>query len=333
METRKLTEGALLSALQVVLGLILLSTGLGYSLYLELLLPITMTAVYLRCGAKYGLLAGLNTILLIAFCFGDIIGAVYMGQALAFGFLCGYLIERKGNLHDDLMLASLIGCIFLLILDALTARIVGFSLLDTDGLDEIFVLIPGETEQMFEVIFYISIAAIPIATVLMTYVGGLLLGHRMGLLRGEALEKYRVIRYFKIIFPHSYHSKRVLYQAIIGSILCLGLWPVVNGGYSKALVATSGIVLLYFVLNDYTKLIAQYLVNQGKQPALVSLLHFLVLVSLVNAFYVTACLLVLIGCCVDMRTSTREREQQVLAFYLREHLRLKNQTQMTLRKI
>lgn len=323
MQTKKLTEGALLSAMQVVLGLILMSTGVGYSLYLEIIFPMTAVMVYLRCGAKIGLLSGLNALFIIGFGFGDVVGAVYMLQSLGFGLICGYLICKKGCLQDDLMYASLIGCLFLLILDAMTAGLVGFSLLDRDNMEIFYEYIPNGTEELFEVFFYIMIAAVPIATVLMTYIGGLLLGHRMGLLRGEAAQKYRMIRYFKVVIPHSYHSKRAIKQALIGIISCAALWPFAKGDYMKAIVATSGMVLLYFVLTDLIKLILQYLVDAGKHPGIVSLTHLGILALLFYAFKMTSCLVIMAGCLIDMKKPVRLRQQQILSCYLLEAKRLK----------
>lgn len=324
METRKLTEGALLSALQIVLGLILLPTGIGYSLYVELLLPVMMTVIYARCGRKIGFLAGMNTVILSIFCFGNVVSAIYIGQALGFGFLCGGLIQRKGGFRDDLMIASLIGCVFLLILDALTAQFVGYSLLDTAGLDEIFYrFLPDGTEEMFQIIFYISIASVPIASVMMAYVGGLMLGHHMRLLRGEALEKYRMIHDFKVLAPYHYHSKKVIYYAIGGILCCYFLWPFAKGGYLKTILATSGLVLLYFVLTDFIKLIAQYLIDLGKTPMVASFFYFGMLIALMNAFYITCGMIMIVGCLIDVKASTRERQEQILKCYLKETIKVR----------
>lgn len=57
VETRKLTEGALLLAIQIVLGMVFISTGIGYRFYMDILLPIMMSMIYLRCDFKIGLLA------------------------------------------------------------------------------------------------------------------------------------------------------------------------------------------------------------------------------------------------------------------------------------
>lgn len=99
VETRKLTEGALLSALQVVLGMIFVLSGVGYGVYMEMILPIMMAMIYLRCGLKTSILAGINTLLIVTFALGDLVSVVYMSQALVFGLLCGVLIRRRNHLR------------------------------------------------------------------------------------------------------------------------------------------------------------------------------------------------------------------------------------------
>lgn len=317
METRKLTEGALLLAIQIVLGIVFISTGVGYSFYMDILLPIMMSMIYLRCGFKIGLLAGFNTLLIIIFGFGNLVSAVYMSQALIFGLLCGILIKGKNNLQDDLMLASLIGCIFLLVIDFLTARLTGISLLDSEGIDEMIqYFVPERAEQITQVIFYMSIASVPVASVLITYIGSLFLGHRLGFLNTEGKDKYQLLHHYRVLHPYNYHSRKMSCLAITGMLGCAFLWPFAREGYLKAFVASSGIILLYFVLMDFMKLIDQYLVERGKQPIVISFLHIGVIVLLVNAFKLTSGSIILVGCMLDYKTPIRERQQQVLNGYL-----------------
>lgn len=317
VETRKLTEGALLSALQVVLGMSFVLSGVGYGVYMEMILPIMMAIIYLRCGLKTSILAGINTLLMITFALGDLVSAVYMSQALVFGLLCGVLIRRRNHLQDDLMLASLIGCAFLLILDFLTARLIGISLLDSEGLDEIIeYLRPERAKELTQIIFYMSIAAVPISSVLITYLGSLFVGQRLGVLKGISKQKYQLLRHYKDLYPYSYHSRKMSYFAIGGLLGCAFIWPFARGNYLKALVASSGIILLYFVLMDFMKLIDQYLVETGKTPIMISVLHIGVIFLLVKAFKLVSCSIILAGCMIDYKTPIRKRQQEMLSSYL-----------------
>lgn len=323
VETRKLTEGALLLAIQIVLGIVFISTGVGYSFYMDILLPIMMSMIYLRCGFKIGLLAGFNTLLIIIFGFGNIVSAVYMSQSLIFGLLCGILIKGKNNLQDDLMLASLIGCIFLLVIDFLTARLTGISLLDSEGIDEMIqYFVPERAEQITQVIFYMSIASVPVASVLIAYIGSLLLGHRLGFLNTEGKNKYQLLHHYRVLYPYNYHTRKMSCLAITGMLGCAFLWPFAREGYVKAFVASSGIILLYFVLMDFMKLIDQYLIETGKWPIVISFLHIGVIVLLVNAFKLTSGSIIFVGCMLDYKTPIRERQQQLLGGYLEKGMPL-----------
>lgn len=313
METRKLTEGALLSAMQVVLGMIFILAGVGYGLYMEIILPVMMVVIYLRCGLKTGILAGINTLLMIIFALGDLVSAVYMSQALVLGFLCGVMIKGENSVQDDLLLASLIGCAFLLILDFLTAGLIGVSLLDSEGLDEMIQYFgPEHVKQITQAIFYMSIATVPISFVLITYVGSLFVGYRLRLLKGVSKQKYRLLRHYKVLYAYSYHSRKISCLAILGILLCVFLWPFTRGNYLKAFIASSGIILLYFVLMDFMKLIVQFLVETKKPPIMISILHIGVIFLLIKAFKLTSCGIILLGCMIDYKTPIRKRQQRML---------------------
>ena len=318
VETRKLTEGALLSALQVVLGVIFILAGVGYGLYMEMILPIMTAIIYLRCDLKTGILAGVNTLLLVTLGLGDLVSTVYMSQALVFGLLCGMLIGSINQLQDDLMLASLIGCVFLLILDFLTARLIGVSLLDSEGIDEMVQYwVPERAEQITQAVLYMSIAAVPVSSVLITYLGSLFIGHRLGILRGVSRQKYQLLRQYKGLYPYSYHSRKMTRTALVGILVCAFIWPYARGNYLKALIASSGIILLYFLLMDFMKLIVQYLVEKGKSPMMISLLRIGVIFLFIEAFKLTSCSIILVGYMIDYKTPIRERQQQMLSSYLK----------------
>lgn len=324
VETKKITQGGILSAMQIVLGLILIPTGIGYSFYVQMILPITMALIYLKCGQKAGMIAGGNTFLILAFGFGNIAIAVYALQALVFGFLTGYILKKDYSVQDDLMIQSMIGCLFLLILDLLTAKILGYSILDYDGIDEIVLsIMPNANQSIIEIVYYLSIASLPVATVLMTYFGSLILGYRLGFLKGEAKQKYYFVRYYKHLLPFAYQGKKGIDYAILGIILDLILWPFAKHPYIKAWIACSGAILLYFVLSDLTKLIGQYIVGELKKPLWLPLFHLALIFAFFKAFIWTCCSIVIVGGIMDRQTKIRDQQTKRLMFYLKHPVRLK----------
>lgn len=324
METKKITEGGILSAMQIVLGLMLIPTGIGYSFYIEVLLPITMTLTYLRCGKKAGMIAGLNTFLILGFGFGNIAIAIYALQALVFGFLTGCILQKPQSVQDDLMIESMIGCLFLLILDLLTAQILGHSLLDYDGIDEMVLsIMPEASSWMIQLIYYLSIASIPVATVLMTYIGSLILGYRLGFLSGCAREKYVFIKNYKLLIPFAYQGQKMVRWAVLGLIGDVILWPYAKSAYLKAWIACSGAILLYFVLIDFSKLVDQYILEKWKKPLWLPIFHLLLLYAFFKNFIGTCCIIILIGIMIDFRTQIRRKQSQQLALYMRYSLHSK----------
>ena len=313
----------MLSALQIVLGLILISTGIGYVFYVQMLLPITMVLIYLRCGAKVSVLAGMNTLLILAFVFGNIALAIYAIQALGFGFLTGYVLGKRQTILDDLMIESLIGCVFLLVLDLFTAQLLGHSLLDYDGIDEIVLEIWPDAHQMtIQVFYYLNIAAVPVGSVLISYIGSLVLGARLFLLRGRVKKKYYFIKHFKLLSPFAYHGQKYIRYAILGLLVDGLLWPYAKSNYLKAWIACSGAILLYFILLDLSKLIAQYILQRWRKPLGVVIYHVLLLISLINAFRWTCYLIIVIGSYIDIRTTIRQQQAKQLEAYMGYAIRL-----------
>ena len=312
-----MVTGALLSALQIVLGLTCMATGVGYGLYLQILAPILMTLMHLKCGLKMGLLAACNTIGITFICLGNGVAAIYLVQALCFGVICGEMLQKESSLMEDLLVASLLACCMLLILDHLTASLIGTSLLDEDN--SLFVSL--FTGNMAEAWFYMTIAAVPIATVLFTYIGSLILGKRLGLLNQKAYQKYKMLRFYPYLARYMYYSKKESYLGavgILGSFL-LGQW--VKWPYLKAWLMTSCIVLLYFVLQDALKLVGEGTYQWlGKKLIVVQLVQLLFFIGFVVQFKWAVCSLLLVSFFVDHKWHIREQQTNYLNWQLKHRL-------------
>lgn len=149
-------------------------------------------------------------------CFGNALIGVYGLQALFFGWLTGAILNQKWSLVTDLLIECLVGCLFLLVLDWLTARLVGVSLLDDEVTALVFELAPNIDASMIQVIYYLSIAAVPVASVLISYIGSILVGYPIGILQKTPKEKYWIIRYYKRTLPYVYQNKKVVRYLLVG---------------------------------------------------------------------------------------------------------------------
>lgn len=322
VETKKMTEGGILSAIQIVLGLILIPTGIGYSLYIELILPITMAFIFLRCGAKHSVIAGMNTLLMVTFGFGNMALAVYAFQSLGIGFLTGAIIEKNQGIQEDLMIESLVACFFVLLLDLMTAKILGYSLLEDDGIsDMVTSMIPGASPSVVQVFYYLSIASIPVASVLMTYIGTLVIGYRLGLRQEAMRTKYCFIKHYKEFVPFSYQSKKSLRYALIGMGINMIVWQYVSYAYLKAWIACSSVILAYFVLLDLEKLIGQFIFEYWKKPLLLMVYHLFLLAGLLKAFKWTCWSIMIIGTAIDIGTPIRAQQMKRLAYYMNRRMK------------
>ena len=62
-DTKKMTEAALMSALFVVGTIFFVSTGLGYTFYLDFIVPIFFVVICLKCDIKYSILSDTDVFL------------------------------------------------------------------------------------------------------------------------------------------------------------------------------------------------------------------------------------------------------------------------------
>lgn len=110
MNARKLTEAAMLSALFVVTSMMAIYTGIAYTLYLDMIVPLFICLTYMRLGSKYTLLSSITSLLIVTLAVGDIASAIWMSQGIIMGLICGYFIRKKGTIFDDFLYSSILGC-------------------------------------------------------------------------------------------------------------------------------------------------------------------------------------------------------------------------------
>ena len=117
LKTRKLTEAAMLSALFVIVSLVAISTGIMYSMYLDMIVPIFISILYLRIGFKYATLSSITSLLIVALAIGDVPSAIWMSQGIILGLICGFFIDRKSAILDDILWSSILGCFIVVLVD------------------------------------------------------------------------------------------------------------------------------------------------------------------------------------------------------------------------
>ena len=127
MKTKELTYGGMLSALIVALTLFVRVTGIGYTTYLDFLLPIIIGTITLLCGFKCaGLCSGISA-LIIFMGMGDLPTALWMLQSTVIGLICGKAIMRNSTIMDDLLSCAIYGAIIIIFIDLYGEVILGGS--------------------------------------------------------------------------------------------------------------------------------------------------------------------------------------------------------------
>lgn len=306
METKKLTKSAIVSALLIIFSIIFCGIGIGSSFYLECIVPIVVTVIYLTCGFKWTVLAGLNTILIIALGLGRVTASIWLIQSVLIGIIVGYLLLRTSSVMDDLLIGALAGCPVMLIIDYLISILTGVSILESMGFEELIT-----NSALAEGIYYFGIACVPIGTIVLTYISGLIVAKRLRLLSEQTKVKYKVVKNFLRYKPYLYCSKSL----IIGSMLYIiisGMLPMSTAVYIKALCMSIKCILIYFILMDAMAIISLASYRKTHSVLLSNGIGLMILLCLMNWFkwslYGMMCLSVLI----DFKMNIREKQTKIL---------------------
>lgn len=312
MDTRKLTESAMLSALFVVAGIFFISSVIGYQIYLDLVVPILITLIYLRCDFKYTLMSAITSLVLITFVFGNPAIGIWMLQNITIGFVCGFLITRESRLFDDIFYCSLFAAVILVFVDVFFSGIIGYSFIsEAQGY---LVYIEG-SEALKEVIFYLILAALPLGTVIMTYLCGLFLGKKLRLLNENGLRKFLYVRKFKRYGNLQYCSEKTIFAGIIyvAVMKLIGRNNILfKFTYLKTVLITMEYIILYFILKDSYCLVCNFIYKVSGKGGIVMIFQMAALYSLVCYFTVTALILTIGGLVIDKRFKVRENSDKFL---------------------
>ena len=250
MNTKKLTESAMLSALFVVSSMIAIYTGIAYTLYLDMVVPLFVCLIYMRLDLRHTLLSSITSLLIVTFVIGDVASAIWMSQGILMGLICGYFIRKKETIFDDLFYSAILGTFIMVLIDIYFSKLTGYSFMkEFDSYRDLF---PLGSEYM-AMAFNIFVAMMPMSTILIVYVGALLIGKKLMILNENCTEKYMIIKNFKRYGSYICCSKKTYYFGIIYLILT----ELINLTgfefkfvYFKTVIMAIRVIVIYFVLKD-----------------------------------------------------------------------------------
>lgn len=320
MEAKQLTTGGMVTALLVTLSMLFLMSGVGYYIYLDMIAPIMITLIHLKCGSKVSLMTAISSLCIVFFVQGSLLALIYLVQAFIFGEICGYLLKKTYGLLEDMMLASLGGCLVTLMLDRGIAILSGVSILD----DLPAFLSFGLSEEYFLVVYYIAIAAVPIVSLLLVYLGSLFIGRYLHLLDKKQLQKYKMVRNYPYLAPLIFCQPKTIKWGSIWAFVCFKAGHMLPKGYLKAFFLCSGIILAYFILQDLVKFMTTYVfVHSGKKRSVILLMHVGMIIGLIYQFKLMSFILAVLAIVLDSKSSMRAEKQLQLQGYLKNHPKLR----------
>ena len=312
MNTKKLTESAMLSALFVVSSMIAIYTGIAYTLYLDMVVPLFVCLIYMILDLRHTLLSSITSLLIVTFAIGDVASAIWMSQGILMGLICGYFIRKKETIFDDLFYSAILGTFIMVLIDIYFSKLTGYSFMkEFDSYRDLF---PLGSEYM-AMAFNIFVAMMPMSTILIVYVGALLIGKKLMILNENCTEKYMIIKNFKRYGSYICCSKKTYYFGIIYLILT----ELINLTgfefkfvYFKTVIMAIRVIVIYFVLKDSFTFVIRGIFSKIKSNGMVQLIWLGAIYMLLIDFKSTFIVLVIGSQIINYSMKLRDAQINML---------------------
>lgn len=302
----------MLSALFVVSSMIAIYTGIAYTLYLDMVVPLFVCLIYMRLDLRHTLLSSITSLLIVTFAIGDVASAIWMSQGILMGLICGYFIRKKETIFDDLFYSAILGTFILVLIDIYFSKLTGYSFMkEFDSYRDLF---PLGSEYM-AMAFNIFVAMMPMSTILIVYVGALLIGKKLMILNENCTEKYMIIKNFKRFGSYICCSKKTYYFGIIYLILT----ELINLTgfefkfvYFKTVIMAIRVIVIYFVLKDSFTFVIRGIFSKIKSNGMAQLIWLGAIYMLLIDFKSTFIILVIGSQIINYSMKLREAQINML---------------------
>lgn len=302
----------MLSALFVVSSMIAIYTGIAYTLYLDMVVPLFVCLIYMRLDLRHTLLSSITSLLIVTFAIGDVASALWMSQGILMGLICGYFIRKKETIFDDLFYSAILGTFIMVLIDIYFSKLTGYSFMkEFDSYRDLF---PLGSEYM-TMAFNIFVAMMPMSTILIVYVGALLIGKKLMILNENCTEKYMIIKNFKRYGSYICCSKKTYYFGIIYLILT----ELINLTgfefkfvYFKTVIMAIRVIVIYFVLKDSFTFVIRGIFSKIKSNGMAQLIWLGALYMLLIDFKSTFIILVIGSQIINYSMKLRDAQINML---------------------
>lgn len=302
----------MLSALFVVSSMIAIYTGIAYTLYLDMVVPLFVCLIYMRLDLIHTLLSSITSLLIVTFAIGDVASAIWMSQGILMGLICGYFIRKKETIFDDLFYSAILGTFIMVLIDIYFSKLIGYSFMkEFDSYRDLF---PLGSEYM-AMAFNIFVAMMPMSTILIVYVGALLIGKKLMILNENCTEKYMIIKNFKRYGSYICCSKKTYYFGIIYLILT----ELINligfefkFVYFKTVIMAIRVIVIYFVLKDSFTFVIRGIFSKIKSNGMAQLIWLGAIYMLLIDFKSTFIILVIGSQIINYSMKLRDAQINML---------------------
>lgn len=302
----------MLSALFVVSSMIAIYTGIAYTLYLDMVVPLFVCLIYMKLDLRHTLLSSITSLLIVTFAIGDVASAIWMSQGILMGLICGYFIRKKETIFDDLFYSAILGTFIMVLIDIYFSKLTGYSFMkEFDSYRDLF---PLGSEYM-AMAFNIFVAMMPMSTILIVYVGALLIGKKLMILNENCTEKYMIIKNFKRFGSYICCSKKTYYFGIIYLILT----ELINLTgfefkfvYFKTVIMAIRVIVIYFVLKDSFTFVIRGIFSKIKSNGMAQLIWLGAIYMLLIDFKSTFIILVIGSQIINYSMKLREAQINML---------------------
>lgn len=302
----------MLSALFVVSSMIAIYTGIAYTLYLDMVVPLFVCLIYMRLDLRHTLLSSITSLLIVTFAIGDVASAIWMSQGILMGLICGYFIRKKETIFDDLFYSAILGTFIMVLIDIYFSKLTGYSFMkEFDSYRDLF---PLGSEYM-SMVFNIFVAMMPMSTILIVYVGALLIGKKLMILNENCTEKYMIIKNFKRYGSYICCSKKTYYFGIIYLILT----ELINLTgfefkfvYFKTVIMAIRVIVIYFVLKDSFTFVIRGIFSKIKSNGMAQLIWLGAIYMLLIDFKSTFIILVIGSQIINYSMKLRDAQINML---------------------
>lgn len=316
METKKLTQAAMLSALFVVCSITIMGTGIGYAFYLDMIVPIFISLIYLKCDCKFTLLSASTSLLITILVIGDVASGIWMIQSMLLGLICGILIVKDTTVMDDIFCSAIFACFVMILIDIYFSGLLGYSFLKDFQVYIDKIPLDGNLKQ---VMFYCLVAALPVGTIVLTYVASIFIGNKLGLLNKYGEVKFNILRNFKNYYSYLCCSKKNINRGMIFLIIMMILGKAnfkVDHVYLKAILISIQYIVLFVVIKDSFVFIRRYVYMKTKSGFLDLGLTFGIVYLLIRKFNFTTMIMITCNLLIDKKSNMRGKQLDYINYCL-----------------